>query len=111
MSLIKCPECNKEVSDSAFKCPHCGKLIKKPKRGIMGKIFLWIFYGFNILMLWWMIAGTSGAAKHIETATSEAERAGAAIGTGLGVIMIIFLWALGDIITGFLAFMTRPKVR
>jgi hypothetical protein len=24
MSLIKCPECNNGVSDSAESCPHCG---------------------------------------------------------------------------------------
>lgn len=24
MSLIKCPECNKEVSDSIDACIHCG---------------------------------------------------------------------------------------
>ena len=24
MSLIKCRECEKEVSSSAMKCPHCG---------------------------------------------------------------------------------------
>ena len=24
MSLIKCPECNKEISDKAKVCPHCG---------------------------------------------------------------------------------------
>lgn len=24
MSLIKCSECGKEVSDKADKCPHCG---------------------------------------------------------------------------------------
>ena len=24
MALIKCPECNKEVSDRAISCPHCG---------------------------------------------------------------------------------------
>jgi phage FluMu protein Com len=24
MSLIKCQECGKEVSDKAFTCPHCG---------------------------------------------------------------------------------------
>lgn len=32
MSLIKCPECKKEVSDSAESCPHCGYGIKpKPE--------------------------------------------------------------------------------
>jgi predicted amidophosphoribosyltransferase len=25
MSLIKCPECGKEVSDTAISCPNCGK--------------------------------------------------------------------------------------
>ena len=24
MTLIKCPECGKEISDKAKKCPHCG---------------------------------------------------------------------------------------
>lgn len=24
MALIKCPECNKEISDKAAVCPHCG---------------------------------------------------------------------------------------
>ena len=24
MSLVKCPECGKEVSDMAEKCPQCG---------------------------------------------------------------------------------------
>lgn len=28
MALIKCPECGKEISNSANKCPHCGYAIK-----------------------------------------------------------------------------------
>lgn len=24
MALIKCPECNREISDKAISCPHCG---------------------------------------------------------------------------------------
>ena len=28
MALIKCPECGKEISNSANKCPHCGYTIK-----------------------------------------------------------------------------------
>ncbi|EHW35558.1 hypothetical protein ECDEC9A_3009 [Escherichia coli DEC9A] len=28
MALIKCPECQKEVSDSALCCPACGKQLK-----------------------------------------------------------------------------------
>lgn len=29
MALIKCPECGKEVSDTAKNCPSCGYLLKK----------------------------------------------------------------------------------
>ncbi|MBE6748744.1 MAG: zinc ribbon domain-containing protein [Ruminococcaceae bacterium] len=46
MALITCPECNKEVSDSAKKCPHCGYKLKKlkniPKRSTIIKICILI---------------------------------------------------------------------
>lgn len=29
MSLIKCPECNKEISNTIDSCPHCGFKLKK----------------------------------------------------------------------------------
>ena len=29
MALIKCPECNKEISDKASSCPHCGYPLEK----------------------------------------------------------------------------------
>ena len=31
MSLIDCPECNKEVSDSSSSCTHCGFPLEKEK--------------------------------------------------------------------------------
>ena len=31
MALIKCPECGKEVSDTANSCPNCGYLIHNKK--------------------------------------------------------------------------------
>ncbi len=30
MALIKCPECNREISDQAISCPNCGMPIKRP---------------------------------------------------------------------------------
>ena len=27
MALIKCPECGRDVSDSAITCPNCGRII------------------------------------------------------------------------------------
>lgn len=32
MSLIKCNECRKEISDKAVACIHCGAVLDKPKR-------------------------------------------------------------------------------
>ena len=34
MSLMKCPECSNEVSDSALSCPHCGVSIALAKESI-----------------------------------------------------------------------------
>ncbi|MEZ2452489.1 zinc-ribbon domain-containing protein, partial [Raoultella planticola] len=28
MALVSCPECQKEVSDSALRCPSCGKQLR-----------------------------------------------------------------------------------
>ena len=39
MALIKCPECGKEISDSAKQCIHCGFVIHPHSTGKkVGKI-------------------------------------------------------------------------
>ena len=80
-------------------------LIKCPECGVFGKIF----YLFNILMLLWVITSMNAASDVTTKAVSEAEKAGAAIGTGIGMTFLMVIWAIGDIITGMLALMTRPK--
>ena len=108
MSTISCPACNKDVSAKAFDCPHCGHPIRKPKRGFFGKLFKWSFIAFNILMVVWLIGGTN-AALDTQEGLQGAELAGAQIGTGLGVSMILLLWVLGDIILGLFVLFTRPS--
>lgn len=85
--------------------------IEKPKRSLFGKIVKYTFIGFNILMLVWFIGGMASASKGIENATTEAEQAGAAIGTGLGAMFIIFIWIAGAVILGIMAFLTRAKIK
>ena len=34
MALIKCPECNKNISDKAEACPHCGYNLKQKSNRI-----------------------------------------------------------------------------
>lgn len=36
MSLINCPECDKEVSDQAQMCPHCGRDYPRLSDGSLG---------------------------------------------------------------------------
>ena len=109
MPLINCPACEAEVSADAMKCVKCGHVIKKPERSLFGKICKWTFIVFNVLMLVWLVGGVGAAGEGINTATTEAEKAGAAIGTALGAGLIIFLWVAGDIILGLFVLFTRPK--
>ncbi|MXF04472.1 zinc ribbon domain-containing protein [Escherichia coli] len=109
MALIKCPECQKEVSDSASRCPTCGKQLRKNKRSLLGNIIKWFFILFNIFMIYSLFAGLGGSGEVINNASSDAERAGATLGAGLGLILIGSLWVIGDIIIGAFVFLTRPK--
>ena len=52
--------------------------------------------------------GVGGGAEMVENAGSEAEKAGAAIGTGIGAFFVIMIWALGDIILGMMYLFTKP---
>jgi hypothetical protein len=107
MALIDCPECKTQVSATAHKCPKCGFAIRIPKRGFFGKVFKWSFVLWNILMLWWLVAGMRGAAQ--VQATGDAEEAGRAIGTALGAGMIIGIWVAGAVILGLFVLFTRPR--
>ncbi len=108
MALVNCPECQAEVSDTALKCTKCGVQLRKPKRSFFGKIVKWGFILFNILMVVWLVGGMNAATEGMQ-AMSEAEQAGAAIGTGIGAMMILVIWVFGDIILGLFFLFTRPK--
>ena len=83
--------------------------VEKTQRSLFGKIVKYTFIGFNILMLVWFIDGMASASKSIENATTEAEQAGATIGTGLGAMFIIFIWVTGAIILGIMTLLTRAR--
>jgi anti-sigma factor RsiW len=109
MALIHCPECSSEVSSEAFKCPKCGKTLRKPTRTFFGKIIKWGFILFNLLMIIWLISGMHAASNVVQSAATEAERTGAEVGAGIGAMMIITVWAIGDLILGIFVFLTHPK--
>ena len=76
-------------------------------RTMFGKIVKWIFVGFNVLMLVWIVGGMMGSAE--QAPVGEAEEAGHAIGTAIGVGLLLVLWMIGDVIIGIVVLLTRRK--
>jgi hypothetical protein len=76
------------------------------------RFFTWVILAFNLIMLIWVVIGAS-TGKSCKGLTGDALtncQAGQ-IGTGIGVGLIILLWALGDIILGTMWLITKPRTR
>jgi len=82
--------------------------LRRAKRGLFGKLAVFLFWGFNLLMVLWIWSGTQAAVEH-QSALSGAEAVGGAIGTGIGVTILVFIWVFGAIIFGLMALLTRPR--
>ena len=68
MSMIKCPECGKEISDSAKSCPNCGHPMKPPRSKII--IVVAIIMGAIALVV--LASGIKDLLSARQAATEEA---------------------------------------
>lgn len=109
MTMTNCPSCGADVSTKAFDCPSCGHPLRKPRRGPFGLLFKWLLILFNLLMLAWLISAIGATSEVVNNSNSDAEAAGAAIGSAIGLGMILVVWVLGDIILGLVTLLTRPR--
>ena len=109
MALVNCPECSNQVSDAALDCPSCGTSINKLRRSFTGKIFKWLFIMFNIFMLVVFLKACGGVSDVFNSSQNEYEQAGAAIGTTIGMGLMLTMWVFVDIILGLFVLFTRPK--
>lgn len=75
------------------------------KRGFFGWVFLLVFLAFNLFMAAWLFSYWSLLSD--QTAVTQAQQAGKAIGGALGTGTLVVLWLFGSIITGLLALLTR----
>lgn len=76
------------------------------------RIFTWVILAFNLVMLLWAIFGaSSGPDCGGKTGNALTECQAGQVGTGIGVSLIILLWALGDIILGVLWLITNRRNR
>lgn len=80
--------------------------------------FTWFILIVNVLFLVWIIAAVSGNSGAIEDCSQlakqakdvcEAGNAGTAVGTGVGVFLIVVFWALVDVILGVIWLVTNKK--
>lgn len=71
MSIIKCPECNREVSDTLKSCPHCGFKFKKvkEKKIRIGKKVIAIIVSAGVIC----IAAVFGCSLMLLSETDKAE--------------------------------------
>ena len=71
----------------------------------------WLIIIFTVLMAIWIIGGTSSSPCPPDVANCDAYAAGQAIGTGIGVTILFFIWLVGFLILSVIWFMTKPKNR
>jgi hypothetical protein len=67
----------------------------------------WALVIWTGLIALWLVAGLSAVGN--TPAGTEAEQAGRAIGAGIGVTLILFIWFIGFIVLGLIWLMSRPK--
>lgn len=79
MALIKCKECQKEISNKAAACPHCGSPAKQKRSGIgCGTVVLaFIIFGLVLSVIGSFTAESERRAQE-EAARASAQRAAAA---------------------------------
>lgn len=72
----------------------------------------WALLIWNVLMIVWVVGGVSSVGDSCAGETGDALaacQAGSAIGAGLGVSVLIFIWFIGFIVLGLIWLMSRPK--
>lgn len=81
----------------------------REKVGFFGKVCRFLFWGWQVLMVFWLLKYAMDVAPLIQADTSPTGKVG--IGTGIGVTMAIgmiaFFWVGGSIILGLFVLFTR----
>ena len=81
---------------------------ERPKRGIFGKIALWWFYIWNLIMWLVVFFGLYESLQNMEglQCTNLAKYWVAMV---FAVLYTLLVWMFGTVIFGIIAFLTRPK--
>lgn len=76
------------------------------------RVFMWFFLAIQAIFLIWIISGIAGASSNTcENLDKASCDAATAVGTGIGVALIIGLWVAVDIILGIIYMIVRASRR
>ncbi len=70
MSLISCPECEKELSDTVKKCPNCGYKLSKSKKKLIIIFIMVIIILISVSIISFNIYNNDKKNKYIENANN-----------------------------------------
>jgi len=74
------------------------------------KIFRWVFLAIQVLFLIWIIAGSnSGGSADCGSLDAQTCSDAAAVGTGIGIMLILVLWVIVDIILALTYLIFRKR--
>jgi hypothetical protein len=76
--------------------------VVRGQRGVMGWVFLILFYGVNLYFAWALFRGLAAVSTHLNDPTAN-------IGVALGLGSVLAMWAFAAVITGLLAMLTRGR--
>ena len=69
----------------------------------------WAIVIWTVLMLVWGIAGSQSVSSNCPGLDAATCQAATAVGTGIGLSVLFFIWFIGFIILSIIWFMSRPS--
>lgn len=81
----------------------------KYKRTLFGRLVKFLFLGFNVFYLIFIIYAIIKLLIRVQSPISQGTLESASIGIPFFMVFVVLTWLFGNFILGLLTFFTRPK--
>lgn len=108
-NLVACKHCLAQISDSAYECPKCGGILKVPKRGVVGKLFIYSLILWHLFIAFWLFGASQVVKNAVANCVGPTCEVGSSIGAGIGITVILIIGGIGAGILFFGTILTRPR--